>query len=143
MRPDNGFTRLERRNQYHDLREAGGAVASELMTEVLIPGWVARVLLLEGRAQDEASAFSGDPKDAFDLAQNFVALQYTSFPIYALRQIQNLLWYLSVGFLLIVLDERVQLSISADNRAFSSVSVHRDRDHSLALPWRSSSAIRF
>jgi hypothetical protein len=103
LKPDNGFTRLERRDQYHELREAGGSVASELMAEVLIPGWLARVLPLEERAPDEAGAFAGDPKDAFDLAQNFVALQYTSFLIYSLRQIQNLLWYLSVGFLLIVL----------------------------------------
>jgi hypothetical protein len=101
VRSDNGFTRLQRRDHYHELRKVGKRVAGELMTEVLIPGWTGRILL-DGEEDEEAKAFAGNPNDSFDLAQNFVALQYTSFLIYALRQIQNLLWFLSVGFLLTV-----------------------------------------
>jgi hypothetical protein len=45
----------------------------------------------------------GDPKNIADLAEAFVAQHYTLFLLYGMRQIQNLLWFPSIGFVLLML----------------------------------------
>jgi hypothetical protein len=45
----------------------------------------------------------GDPTKPADLAETFVALHYSSFLMYAVRQIRNLMIFLSVGFVLLVI----------------------------------------
>lgn len=45
----------------------------------------------------------GDPRNIVDLAKTFVTLHYTPFLLYGVRQIQNLLWFPSVGFVLLML----------------------------------------
>jgi hypothetical protein len=64
----------------------------------------------ESQDQDpQTSAFphrSGapaEPESITPLAEKFVALHYTPFLLYAVRQIQNLLWLPSVGFVLLML----------------------------------------
>ena len=44
----------------------------------------------------------GDPRSIPDLAGIFVALHYSPFLLYGVRQIQNLLWFPSVGFVLLM-----------------------------------------
>ena len=44
----------------------------------------------------------GDPKNVADLAEGFVALHYSLFLLYGMRQIQNLLWFPSIGFVLLM-----------------------------------------
>lgn len=102
LHPVAEMARSHRRAHYDTLRKTGRMVSNALVEHVLTPGWRERSLLATG-AEAESSSFAGNPKDPFDLAQNFVALNYTSFLIYVLRQIQNLLWYLSIGFLLLVI----------------------------------------
>ncbi|HTS76854.1 MAG TPA: hypothetical protein VMG40_11655 [Bryobacteraceae bacterium] len=43
-------------------------------------------------------AIPGDPNKVEDLAQAFLALHFTPFLLYSVRQIQNLVWFLSLGF---------------------------------------------
>jgi hypothetical protein len=45
----------------------------------------------------------GDPKKVADLAETLVALHYSPFLMYAVRQIRNLLWFPCVGFVLLML----------------------------------------
>ncbi len=45
----------------------------------------------------------GDPKNIADLASTFAALHYSPFLMYGVRQIRNLMLFLSVGFLLLVI----------------------------------------
>jgi hypothetical protein len=44
-----------------------------------------------------------DPKNIGDLAETFLALHYSAFLIYGVRQIRNLMLFLSIGFVLLVL----------------------------------------
>jgi hypothetical protein len=44
----------------------------------------------------------GDSKNVADLAETFVALHYSPFLLYGVRQIQNLAWFPSVGFALLM-----------------------------------------
>jgi len=44
----------------------------------------------------------GDPQNVADLAETFVALHYSLFLLYGMRQIQNLLWFPSIGFVLLM-----------------------------------------
>jgi len=44
----------------------------------------------------------GDPQKLVDLAQTFVALHYSQFLLYGVRQIQNLLWFPSIGSVLLM-----------------------------------------
>ena len=43
----------------------------------------------------------GDPTEEIDLAHALLALHYTPFILYVVRQIQNLTWYLPAGFVLL------------------------------------------
>jgi hypothetical protein len=51
--------------------------------------------------QRPVSAYSA-PRNVMDLAERFVALHYSPFLLYGVRQIQNLLWFSSVGFVLLM-----------------------------------------
>jgi len=44
----------------------------------------------------------GDPGNVADLARTFLALHYSMFVLYGVRQIQNLLWFPSIGFVLLM-----------------------------------------
>jgi len=44
----------------------------------------------------------GDPNNVADLADTFVALHYSQFLLYGVRQIQNLLWFPCIGFVLLM-----------------------------------------
>lgn len=48
------------------------------------------------------TAGPAEPDTVLDLAERFVALHYTPFLLYGVRQIQNLLWFPSIGFVLLM-----------------------------------------
>lgn len=53
-------------------------------------------------ARQGPSSAPGQPDSILDLAEKFVALHYTPFLLYGVRQIQNLLWFPSIGFVLLM-----------------------------------------
>ncbi len=97
-------------------------VATQLWQLTLIPTWRSQALFgkLTGgpagkpteQAPDEHATaqpgprqdptMPGDPRSIPDLAGIFVALHYSPFLLYGVRQIQNLLWFPSVGFVLLM-----------------------------------------
>ena len=54
------------------------------------------------RATERPLTIPGDPGNVADLARTFVALHYSLFVLYGVRQIQNLLWFPSIGFVLLM-----------------------------------------
>jgi hypothetical protein len=56
----------------------------------------------EAPPHDPPLKIPGDPHNAADLAEGFVALHYSLFLLYGMRQIQNLLWFPSIGFVLLM-----------------------------------------
>ena len=53
-------------------------------------------------ARRPVSTATASLDSVLDLAERFVALHYTPFLIYGVRQIQNLLWFPSIGFVLLM-----------------------------------------
>jgi len=102
-----------------DLGRASVLLARRIWELILKPSWTFEPLLAAfptsakaaapaGEAQDKTqparAGFSipGDPRNVVDLAETFVALHYSPFLLYAVRQIQNLLWFPCVGFVLLM-----------------------------------------
>ena len=88
-----------------DMRNVNQEIAKDTF-EFLLRFWEKNQLL--GPELTERS--DGDPRPAenplgqlADLAQQFVALHYSSFLLYAVRQIQNLLIFVSSGFVLLMI----------------------------------------
>ena len=94
-------------------------LAMRIWDLILVPSWKSQPLLAASPASAQAAApaaeakdetqpahagFSipGDPRNVVDLAETFVALHYSPFLLYAVRQIQNLLWFPCVGFVLLM-----------------------------------------
>ncbi len=93
-------------------------VATEMWKAVLKRAWgnqamVGQASNADAKAEDEGRQaapaskplmhIAGEPKSVADLAEAFVALHYSQFLLYAVRQIQNLLWFPSIGFVLLML----------------------------------------
>lgn len=114
--------RKELSGQREELCCFGKVLACRIWESILQPAWASQPLV--GRLADasteltkEAAAGSstvthsrpqpleipGDPKSLSDLAETFVALHYSPFLLYAVKQIQNLLWFPSIGFVLLLL----------------------------------------
>ena len=97
-------------------------VASQMWQHILKPAWKSEPLV--GKVAGEPSStpqdqtpkgqgtavpirqqplnIHGDPKNVADLAETFVALHYSPFLLYGMRQIQTLLWFPSIGFVLLM-----------------------------------------
>ena len=102
------MTRSELRRAFCDLWRSGAVLSQDLCERVLIPEWRGRFLPWRTveEPEEENSTKSPEaevPEDPYNLAQAFVALQFSMFIVYAVRQIQNLLWSVSLGFLMLVI----------------------------------------
>ena len=94
--------RLALRREFGAMRYRSADISHELTERILIPEWRKRSLPwtsteLAGSEKNEVEAES-----CYDLAQTFVALQFSMFINYGLRQIQNLLVAVSLGYGLLV-----------------------------------------
>ncbi len=91
-----------------DLKTAMRATNTVIATktfELLHNFWAASPLASPDVAEDAASAGDSKPGPLIQmatLAEKFVALHYSSFIIYGVRQIQNLLLFLPIGFVLLM-----------------------------------------
>lgn len=112
-------TRDEMLSQYGALRSLNYQIASELFEGAIKSQWASEALVGEAhasqppkeKAQDEKAngaaaptlEIPGNPKKFGDLAQTFVALHFSSFLMYGVRQIRNLMWLPSLGFVLLMI----------------------------------------
>lgn len=105
------ISRSDLRRAFYWFWYVSASLAHEICDRMLIPEWRARVLPWKprpavsekGETVAERNVPVTERHDAYNLALSFVALQYAAFIIYAVRQIQNLLWSLSLGFVLLAL----------------------------------------
>jgi hypothetical protein len=98
------ITRSDLRRAFYSFWYVSASLAHEVSDRMLKPEWRARFLFWKpGPAALEKEESGEAGQDAYSLALGFVALQYATFIIYAVRQIQNLLWSLSLGFVLLAL----------------------------------------
>jgi hypothetical protein len=108
---------------HEDLWAFSGDIAARLWERVVKPAWESEPLVGKLSAspaakaeeqeteEDEAAALitewplkiTCDPKGLANLAETFLALHYSPFLLYGVRQIQNLLWFPSIGFVLLML----------------------------------------
>jgi len=80
--------------------------ASGLWKQILMPRWESDALAgkLAGEPLSKPrEPAPDDPKSVPALAENFLALHYSLFVLYGVRQILNLLWFPSIGFMLLML----------------------------------------
>jgi hypothetical protein len=106
-------TRAEALDAIRDLRELHKTIA-EPMFEVAFSRWLTEPLfaqMLESQTPPPAASEKGtaappanksNDEKFGDLVRTFLALHYSSFILYGIRQIQNLVLFLSIGFLLLV-----------------------------------------
>ena len=118
-KPDARFRELKTRRQARrdacQLRDVSAFLSDEICLRVLLPQWKVRPLAMAAAAgatsAGEASGSSGErpvearadsKDDIYRLAKEFIALHFSIFAIYGVRQIQNLILFLSVGFALLM-----------------------------------------
>jgi hypothetical protein len=112
LRVDRNRSREETLNLTTAMRSANKAIAKETF-DFLRKYWAKRRLVSPGDPRNQNGDGEGAPKqpllaasplDHFaGLAQRLVALHYSSFILYGVRQIQNLLLFLSSGFVLLMI----------------------------------------
>ncbi len=95
--------RPAQRTQFLRLRFLGANMSHQLSELVLLPEWRTRTLpwnpaLSTPENESVAPQAETRQEDAYALVQTFVALQFSLFINYAVRQIQNLTLSLSLGF---------------------------------------------
>jgi hypothetical protein len=108
-------TRQEARIDACRLRDVSAFLSDEICMRLLLPQWKVRPLAMTAGAgassAGEASGSSGgrpvetnvDSKNGiYELAKEFIALHFSIFALYGVRQIQNLILFLSVGFALLM-----------------------------------------
>lgn len=98
-------TRQQILMEYRALRETSKKIAGGMLAGSIDRQWRRNAQVWELKAQDETKpiGFSGNPRSAADLCETFVAFHFSSFVIYGVRQIQNLMLFLSLGFVLLTL----------------------------------------
>jgi hypothetical protein len=98
-------TRTEVRLSRLAIRALGKDIAAEAF-RIAQDGWKHEYIPLEAHREADGEAEKGAPQDkepdAGRLAEALVALHYSPYLIYCVRQIRNLLLSLSIGFLLLV-----------------------------------------
>jgi len=117
------ITRQELAHRHRRLWCLSKLVASQMWQPILKPAWESEPLIGKldyapsSKPADQAAHgqdtvapireqplnIHGDPQKVADLAETFVALHYSPFLMYGVRQIQNLLWFPSIGFALLML----------------------------------------
>jgi hypothetical protein len=101
--------RATQRREFGRLRYCGAAIGHTLTEQIIVPEWRKRTLPWEPfhlRPSERDTADMSDSKelskDPYRLAETFVALQFSMFINYGVRQIQNLVFAVSIGFALFV-----------------------------------------
>ena len=86
------------------LRNESMRIATSMLAGDIATQWRVNPQAGELDAEDAAKpvGFNGDHRSRGDLSQAFVAFHYASFLIYGVRQIQNLMVFLSLGFVLLI-----------------------------------------
>ncbi|MFZ0592050.1 MAG: hypothetical protein WAM39_16410 [Bryobacteraceae bacterium] len=103
---DQGISRREVRTQFRRLKHIGGLISDQISKQVLSPYWRATCLTVsnagDAPARSDGTRSGASDREKFhDLAQSFVAYHLSAFALYGVRQIQNLLWFLSLGFVIL------------------------------------------
>ena len=104
---DEQLDRTAIRKEFGKLRYQGAAISHDLNGSVIVPDWSRSALslrtpVLADKTQSENDCVELKPPSISETAQTFVALQYSMFINYGVRQIQNLLLAVSVGYGLLV-----------------------------------------
>jgi hypothetical protein len=94
-------------------------IAKKMLSQVIVPHWLGTALVGKLKLNEKAVSsendptgqlgIRGEPGEIPDLAQTFVALHFTPFLIYCVKQIRSLIWFLSLGFVALA------LSMNADS----------------------------
>ncbi len=106
--PETYQSRVDRLRRKRALDALNVRITKKLFTELLLPQWLSSPLVgrlegAEGKEDGERAlagqvGIHGNPDKIEDLATAFVAMHFTPFLLYSIRQIQNLVWFLSLGF---------------------------------------------
>ena len=101
------FERTVLRREFGRLRYLSAEISHKLTEHLLLPEWMKRSLpwcVPDVSDQPQTAATSDAKEDSpYELAQTFVALQFSMFINYGVRQIQNLMLTISVGYGLLVM----------------------------------------
>jgi hypothetical protein len=106
------ISRTDLRSAFCSFWYASASLSHEVCDRILVPEWRTRFLAWKPAptSSDPDQSFAKKiavmetgGQEAYELARGFVALQYAMFIVYTVRQIQNLLWSLSLGFVLLVI----------------------------------------
>ncbi len=93
------------------LRKLNTTIAAYVFNEVLLKKWRSEALFGSREADQTGSAVQGGssasgappiPRTFGDLAETFVALHYSAFLLYGVKQIRNALMFIPVGYILLV-----------------------------------------
>jgi len=94
------------------------AITRTMLSQSILPHWRGTPLVGKVERADEKQVerdpagqlgIRGEPSQIPDLAQTFVALHFTPFLLYCVKQIRSLIWFLSLGFVALA------LSMNADS----------------------------
>jgi hypothetical protein len=94
--------RIEALEHHTHLRDRSTEVAA-IVLKHLAASWQTAPLMEAYFKAPEAANPQPQPYTATRLESMFVAMHYSSFILYGIRQIQNLIWFVSIGFALLVL----------------------------------------
>jgi len=105
---DEPMDRTAIRKEFGRLRYLGAAISHDLNGSVIVPEWTGTQLPWNPPSTEEKTTTEtkcNEVKEQLpsELAQIFVALQYSMFINYGVRQIQNLLLSVSLGYALLVI----------------------------------------
>ena len=105
------MSRDSQRKEFCRLRYLSAAISDEILRRFLVPEWKKRLLpwsanTAPSEKADDSMELESVKEDAYDSAQAFVAMQFSMFINYGVRQIQNLVLAVSLcfGFLVIALN---------------------------------------
>lgn len=121
LRVDPSRTRQTLAKEHHNLWQLSKLIATQICQLTLVQGWRSEPLVRkmaaaagaqaeQGTAEDSGQALAHQPPSSapadldsvLDLGERFVALHYTPFLLYGVRQIKNLFWFPSIGFVLLM-----------------------------------------
>jgi hypothetical protein len=113
-------TRSELLTENKLAHDKNSEITTKLFHDIIRPRWLTSPLvgkLVTGNHNEDGYetepvgrvGIPGDPDKISDLSQTFMALHFTPFLLYSVRQIQNLVWFLLLGFVALV------LSMNADS----------------------------
>lgn len=101
------MSRADMRKEFGRLRYQGATISHNLSGSVIVPEWSRTALpwippFMDDKTRTEPDCAQSNKQSISEIAQTFVTLQYSMFINYGVRQIQNLLLAVSLGFGLLV-----------------------------------------